>query len=185
MTGRVRDERGLVLPARLMVLGVSAVALSGLVFIATQHDDGDAVSPASGRPTTSATSTPTPHSSPTTSTSTPSAGSSDIVVAPTTTAPPPPVVRRRQIAVVVFNNSNITGLAGRTATAAQRHGWNVVGSDNWYGSIDTSTVYFGTGLKEAARLLARDLGITSVKPFVAPMRADRVTVILTSTYKPS
>jgi hypothetical protein len=83
---------------------------------------------------------------------------------------------------VVFNNSNIKGLAGKTATRAQRAGWNVVATDNWYGTVDTSTVYFPPRLKAAGTLLAKDLGITRVKPAIEPMRPDRLTVILTADF---
>jgi hypothetical protein len=91
-------------------------------------------------------------------------------------------VRRGAYSVVVFNNSNVQGLAGKTATRAQRAGWQVVGTDNWYGTVDASTVYYPARLKAAATLLAKDLGITRVKPSIAPMRADRLTVILTADY---
>ena len=79
----------------------------------------------------------------------------------------------------MFNNSGITGLASRTSGRAQGAGWNVVGSDNWYGTIPASTVYYPPRLKAAAHLLALDLGLHRVMPAVSPMRLDRLTVILT------
>jgi LytR cell envelope-related transcriptional attenuator len=82
----------------------------------------------------------------------------------------------------VFNNSGISGLAGSTAARAQGAGWQVVGSDNWYGTIPATTVYYPAGLHEAGRLLGRDLGISRVKPTIAPMRGDRLTVILTGDH---
>ena len=75
------------------------------------------------------------------------------------------------------------GLAGKTAGRATAAGWNVIGSDNWYGTVDASTVYFGPKMRAAADLLAADLGITVVKPAVEPMRFDRLTVILTADYQ--
>jgi len=173
---RIRDERGVVLPTRLMVFSISAVALAGLVFVATQGDD----SPDEATPAASAQSTSKPPARP------PSTDVPKITPTadPTTTAPAAPV-RRGKVNVVVFNNSNIKGLAGRTATRAQGAGWNVIGSDNWYGTVDASTVYYGPTMKAAAELLARDLGITRVKPSIAPMRPDRLTVILTADFKTS
>jgi hypothetical protein len=165
-----RDQRGLVLPTRLMVFSISVVALAGLAFVATQSGDDtpDTVNPAAvSRPT----ATPKP-----------SGGTTTVPAAPTTSATPKPAVRRGRIYVEVYNNSNVKGLAGKTGTRAQGAGWNVVGTDNWYGTVDTSTVYYGPRLKAAAALLARDLGITKVKPAVAPMRFDRLTVILTGDY---
>jgi hypothetical protein len=164
---RNRDERGLVLPTRLMVLSISAAALAGLAFVATQPgDQPDMASPAAvSQP--KATQDPEP----------------TVPAAPQpTTATPKPAIRRTKYYVVVFNNSNVKGLAGQTATRAQRAGWNVVGTDNWYGTVDASTVYYPARLKAPGALLARDLGISRVKPAIAPMRPDRLTVILTGDY---
>ena len=96
--------------------------------------------------------------------------------------PKKPKVDRSKVYVVVFNNSNVGGLAGRVAAKASQIGWQVVGSDNWYGTIPASTVYFPARLKAQARLLGKDLGITRLKPTIAPMRGDRLTVILTRDY---
>jgi hypothetical protein len=113
---------------------------------------------------------------------------------PSSTAPTPvlehkkkpahkqPSVKRGATYVEVYNNSGIHGLAGRTAARARGAGWQVVGSDNWYGTIDASTVYYPARLHDAAKLLAKDLGIKRLKPAIAPMRFDRLTVILTSDY---
>ena len=88
-------------------------------------------------------------------------------------------MRRGQTYVEVYNNSGISGLAGTTAARAQGAGWQVVGSDNWYGTIPASTVYYPPRLEAAARLLGKDLGVNRLRPAVAPMRLDRLTVILT------
>ena len=66
---------------------------------------------------------------------------------------------------------------------AKTAGWNVVGSDNWYGTIDGTSVYYPPRLKAAARALGRDLGIKKLRPAEEPMRFDRVTVILTDDYR--
>jgi hypothetical protein len=96
--------------------------------------------------------------------------------------PERPVVRRGETYVEVYNNSGISGLAGTTAARAQGAGWQVVGSDNWYGTISASTVYFPPRLRTEAGLLAKDLGIIRLQPAIAPMRFDRLTVILTTDY---
>ncbi len=93
--------------------------------------------------------------------------------------PTKPKVDRSKVYVVVFNNSNVTGLAGRVAAQASQIGWQVVGSDNWYGTIPASTVYYPQRLERAGKLLALDLGIQRTAPAVDPMRLDRLTVILT------
>jgi len=84
-----------------------------------------------------------------------------------------------QVYVEVYNNTSIDGLAASTAAELQDAGWQVVGVDNWYGSIPASTVYHPDGLTADANQLAEELGISRVRGAVAPMRFDRLTVILT------
>jgi hypothetical protein len=162
---RARDERGLALPSPVAAVSLGAVLLAGTAFVATSG--GTERPPVAAR---SVTAIPTP---------TPS------------TAPPPvlekkapkrPAVRRGEVYVEVYNNSGISGLAGSTAGRISGAGWQVVGSDNWYGTIPQSTVYYPQRLRSAARMLARDLGIERLKPAISPMRFDRLTVILTADY---
>ncbi len=93
-----------------------------------------------------------------------------------------PTVRRNTIYVSVFNNSNVTGLAGETASRISTAGWQVVGTDNWYGTIPATTIYYPPRLRGAAEVLSKDIGITRVEPAVDPMSMDRLTVILTSDF---
>src|SRR5690349_245058 len=108
-TGRRRTEDGVVLPTRLMVFSISAVALAGLVFVATQGgNDSSTASPAAS------------HAQPTIGQRDNSAPTITPSVTPTVTATatpkPPPVIDKAKTNVVIFNNSNVKGLAGRTAT---------------------------------------------------------------------
>ena len=116
--------------------------------------------------------TPTPSTSPTPNPSTP----------PVKPKPAKPAIDKGQVYVEVYNNSGVTGLAGRVAGTATQAGWKVVGTDNWYGTIPASTVYYPPKLQRAARALALDLGIRRTVPAVDPMKLDRVTVILTSDH---
>lgn len=176
MVARSRTERGVVLPTRLMVFSISAVALAGLVFVATQGGDPDTAAPSSSaQPTFGPRDNDAPKVTIEESSPTPTVSA--------TPTPEPVVVNKAKTNVVVFNNSNIKGLAGKTATKAQALEWNVVATDNWYGTVDASTVYYGPKLKEAAQSLAKDLGIARVKPAIAPMQFDRLTVILTADYQ--
>ena len=168
MRSRSRDERGNALPSPVAALSLGAVVLAAVAFFTTS---GSADEPAeTARPVT-ATPTPTPAA----------------------TAPEPvieekskpkaekkkPAVRRGDVYVEVYNNSGIPGLAGDTSSRLSGAGWQVVGSDNWYGTIPSSTVYYPERLEPAAKMLARDLGIKRLKPAISPMRLDRLTVILT------
>jgi len=85
-----------------------------------------------------------------------------------------------KVLVDVFNNSGITGLASDKATLLQGAGWNVAGTDDWYGDIPASTVYYPPKLKQDARRLAKVLQVERLHPAVAPMQFDRLTVIFTS-----
>jgi hypothetical protein len=146
------------------MLSVVAVAMASITFVATRDQ-----APTERRVDTatiaSADQTPTtPEATPT-----------------ETTAPKPkPRLKRAEVYVEVFNNSGIKGLAATTAAKATQVGWAVVGEDNWYGVIPTSTVYFPPRLKAAAKLLALDLGIKRTAPSVGVMKRDRLTVILTT-----
>lgn len=159
----MRDERGVAFPSPLVILSIVAVAMAGLAFIATQ-DDGTTDKQVQ------VVADPAPEPTP---------------AAPTKKAvqvKPKPEVKRGEIFVEVYNNSGISGLAGSTAQRASGAGWNVVGSDNWYGTIPASTVYYPPRLEAAALALGKDLGIKRLQKAVDPMRFDRLTVILTSDY---
>lgn len=160
---RRRDESGVALPSPLVALSVIAVAMAGIAFVATGDDEPEKVVPAAQ-----------PSQSPTTPSETPA-----VVEKPKKKAP---AVKRGEIYVEVYNNSNISGLAGRAAAKVDAAGWKVVGSDNWRGTIPASTVYYPQRLERAAKLLGKDLGVKRLKPAVAPMRLDRLTVILTPDF---
>lgn len=166
---RVRDERGVVLPTRLLALCISAVAAAGLVFVANDPDQApkdETASPVVGKPSSEPSATP----------------ASPSVTAAPKPKPEPEPIKRGEVFVEVFNNTRTKGLAGGVAEKAKSAGWNVVGSDNWYGAVDGTSVYYPPRLKEAARELGRDLGIKHLRPAEEPMRFDRVTVILTDDY---
>jgi hypothetical protein len=156
-----RNERGVVFPSPVVILSVVAVAMAGIAFVATR-DSAPQEKQISTISQPEATATPTADASP----SKPA-------------KPKKPQVDRSKVYVVVFNNSNVTGLAGKVAAKASQIGWQVVGSDNWYGTIPASTVYYPQRLAKEGKLLALDLGIQRTAPAVDPMRLDRLTVILT------
>jgi hypothetical protein len=160
---RRRDQRGVAVSTPLALLSAGAVVLAGAAFVLTDDPKPETAvrAAATTAPRPSATSAPAP------------------TRAPVKKKPP---VRRGDTFVEVFNNSGISGLAGSTASRAQGAGWQVVGSDNWYGTIPATTVYFPPRLERQAVLLGKDLGIARIKPAIAPMGGDRLTVILTGDY---
>ena len=163
---RARNERGVAYPSPLVMLCVIAVAMAGVAYVATsgQPETERLVTPASAPQSTappSASTTPKPAPTPA-----PKGGK--------------PVVRRGQVYVEVYNNTSIQGLAGLVAERATDVGWQVVGSDNWVGTIPANTVYFPPRLRPAGRQLALDLGISRLQPAVGAMKLDRLTVVLTA-----
>ncbi|WP_210650124.1 LytR C-terminal domain-containing protein [Nocardioides sp. SYSU D00065] len=164
-SARRHDDRGVAFPSPLVMLSVIAVAMAAVTFVATRDQapterriDTATIASAdrspSAEPAPSATRTPEPK--------------------------PKPQVQRGEVYVEVFNNSGIKGLAATTAAKATGVGWAVVGEDNWYGVIPTTTVYFPPRLEAAAKQLALDLGIERTAPAVGVMKRDRLTVILTA-----
>lgn len=166
---RSRDERGIALPSPVAALSLGAVLLAGIAFVTTS---GDADPPVDAARPVTATPTPTP-AEPSRTPQTP---------AKKKKVAKKPAVRRDEVYVEVYNNSGISGLAGSTAASISGAGWQVVGSDNWYGTIPATTVYYPERLEDAAKMLARDLGIERLKPAISPMRLDRLTVILTNDF---
>jgi hypothetical protein len=165
--GRVRDQRGVVFPSPVVMLSVIAVAMAAIAFVATRGAE-----PSEREVTTVSTdhlpsATPTPVS-PTAS-----------PVKPVKAKPEKPVVKRGQVYVEVYNNSGITGLAGQVSDRVSTVGWQVVGTDNWYGTVPTTTVYYPERLEAAAKTLALDLGVQRTAPAVGAMKLDRLTLILT------
>ena len=171
LVSRVRDERGVVAPSRVMLVAIVAVAIAGASYVATMPDPAESAHTVAAKEPASPTLSPS--APPTSTASTPKQKSKP---------KPKPALKRSDVYVEVFNNSGISGLASRTSDKAQGVGWKVIGSDNWYGTIPATTVYFPQRLEPAAKILARDLGITRLKPAIQPMRFDRLTVILTTDY---
>ncbi|WP_217361309.1 LytR C-terminal domain-containing protein [Aeromicrobium stalagmiti] len=84
----------------------------------------------------------------------------------------------RDATVSVLNNSGIAGAARVFSGKVSQAGWPLGGIGNWTGSIGSNTVYYPPGLQAQAELLGQDVGITRIRPSVAPMRMDRLTIIL-------
>ena len=160
---RMRDQRGIALPSPVVLLSIVAVAMALVAFVVTR---GNGQGEEKVIPTAAVSTSPT--------------------AAPTTTAPAAPKthkpapIKRGKVNVEVFNNSRVKGLAATVGDKAAKAGWNVVGADNWYGSIPATTVYYPARLKAAGKQLALDLGIRRTARAVDPMKMDRLTLILTA-----
>ncbi|MBS45063.1 MAG: hypothetical protein CMH83_18215 [Nocardioides sp.] len=154
----------MVLSSPVVLLSVVAVLLAGFAFVMTRG----------GEPTEREIATPVGATESPSATASPTA---EPTAEPTKKRKKP--VRRAEVLVEVYNNSGVTGLAGSVADSATDIGWQVVGADNWYGSIPENTVYYPARLKRAAKQLALDLGIDRRMPVAGAMKGDRLTVILT------
>lgn len=101
-------------------------------------------------------------------------------VEPTTPTPTEHAKRkvRRTLVVSVFNATQITGLAARTLDQAAAFGWPRGVSGNWSGQVSATTVFYPVGGEAQAKLLASDLGISSVAPSYPPMNPDRLVVVI-------
>ncbi len=177
-----RDERGLVLPSWLVAVSAAAVVLA-LVGFAVSGERDPEVAASDGADPTATPPDPKKKKESADTKDDAKADRKDDRADPKRERPEPEdePVERRTAYVEVYNNSGITGLAGETTAALQDMGWPVVATDNWYGEIPADTVYHPAGLARQAELLADDLGVGRIMPSVAPMRFDRLTVILTGS----
>ena len=175
-----RDERGLVLPSWLVAVSAAAVVLALVGFAVSGERDPDVTTADGANP---ASTTPDPQQKEKESPDGAKADREKERAEPKQQRPKPDdePVERRTAYVEVYNNSGITGLAGETTAGLQDMGWPVVATDNWYGEIPADTVYHPADLAGQAELLADDLGVARIMPSVAPMRFDRLTVILTGS----
>ena len=169
MTARApRGQRGLALPAPVILLSAVAVILAAVAFFVTRNSgSGNQVDLTGAQPTHSPTVSAQPKVS-----RTPTAK-------PTKKALPP--VNRSSINVVVYNNTHLTGLAGTVGAKVQSAGWHFVGTGNWHGTIPATTIYYGAGLKRAAHQLSLDLGVSRTYPAAtgaAGMLPHGLTLIL-------
>ena len=163
-----RDETGAMSSPVALMCG-AAVIMAGLAFLTTDGEQERAV--------VTTVAAPQQEQRPRTSPG-PVRTEKEATVEPR----PEPPLRRDSVYVSVFNNSNVSGLAATTAERIGAVGWQVVGSDNWYGTIPATTIYYPARLEEAARLLSKDLGVPRLMPAVDPMSRDRLTLILTADY---
>lgn len=97
----------------------------------------------------------------------------------------PPAVGAPAVPVSIYNNSNISGLAGRTGDQLRGAGYDVRDVSNYpssQGVLPQSAAYYGTGPgeREAAEAIARELGIQAQpRPDGFDMNTPGVIVIVT------
>jgi hypothetical protein len=161
---RPAGDEGFVMSSPLALMSAAAVLLAGVAFLATDRD------------------TAPPEQAVLATTAKPTEQPVTIEATPEPKKKPEPEVKRTEIYVSVYNNSNITGLASSTASRIGGAGWQVTGSDNWYGTIPATTIYYPPNFKDAAEVLSKDIGVQRLMPAVDPMSMDRLTVILTADF---
>ncbi len=157
----------------MIVLSV-VVCVAAAGWLGVQLIDTDSTSAsADGRPTATAPSPSATAPSPTASDTTepeptePEPTDEGTAEEPERTAP-----------VSVLNNTGIANLATTYAARVRDAGWTISGVGNWRGQIVSNTVYYPSQLEQQARLLADDLDIQRILPRIAPMKSDRITIIL-------
>lgn len=160
------------LPSSVTLGSLALVVAAGVGFVAVTSSASEDTAPiAAARPT----------------------GTTPTTGKPTVVTEKPPQQKTRQhkppmkpasvvppVLVEVYNNSGVSGLAADKAAGLQDAGWNVAGTDNWYGNIVANTVYYPESLRPKAVQLAKELAIARLRPAISPMQFDRLTVIFTS-----
>jgi hypothetical protein len=89
----------------------------------------------------------------------------------------------RPLPVYVLNQTTRQGLAAAVAEDIESAGWSVTKVSWWRGRVPSTTVYYPAGYESAAEALSAAFpGIDRVRPRVAPMPDDALTVILCKEY---
>jgi len=170
----------IVLALALAVVGFIVVWV--WIGLGSDSDTETALPPAGDPATTSVSETPSP------TTSSPSPTSTSASPKPTKTDKPEPTKTQkpepaRNVPVVVFNQTTTPGLAARFAARLEIAGWNVVGVDNWFGTVPATTVYYPPGDEDAAKALRADFpDVGRIRPRLSNMPTDSLTVILTTDF---
>jgi hypothetical protein len=149
-----------------IMLCVGAAGWLGWLFV---DNDPDTPAASATTPTPAVTTTPTP-----TKTTEPT----DEPTTPTPSKTTDEPKANRDVPVAVLNNTTIQGLAATYSAKVRSAGWANVTIGNWRGSISGNTVYFPPQLEQQAKVLGDDLDIGRIMPSIAPMRTDRLTIIL-------
>jgi LytR cell envelope-related transcriptional attenuator len=89
----------------------------------------------------------------------------------------------RPLPVYVLNQTTRRELAAEVAEDIESAGWSIAKVSWWRGVVPSTTVYYPPGHEEAARALSAAFpAIGRVRPRVAPMPDDALTVILCKEY---
>jgi len=78
---------------------------------------------------------------------------------------PPGRIDPGSVSVIVLNASSSAGLAGEVADQLGNRDFDVIGTSVANGASNKSVVRYATGAEREAKLVARVLGIKSIKPF--------------------
>lgn len=87
-------------------------------------------------------------------------------------------------ALTVLNNSRVTGLAAKAARDFAARGWRIAGTGNLSGRLAVTTVYYGTGQRDAAAALrAQFPAIEDMAPRYPGLPGEGgLTVVVTRDY---
>ncbi|MBK5307136.1 MAG: LytR C-terminal domain-containing protein [Frankiaceae bacterium] len=119
---------------------------------------------------------PSPRPTPETITLSPAPATTQAVLAPLPAAAP-------RLALTVLNNSNVTGLAKRSAARYQAAGWPIKLTGSFRGRIPVTTAYYPPEQQASALRLQREFpAIERVRPRFEGLPGSGLTVVLTRDY---
>ncbi|MCQ4120778.1 LytR C-terminal domain-containing protein [Rhodococcus tibetensis] len=186
MSNQKPQSSGPPLRALAMVLISLAILFAGLGFASLGDSDSEDTA-ATVTTTTTTTSAAVPASAAARTTTTVAAGGSGVTSTSASASTTSGAARTSgsgdasSVPVRVFNNSNVTGLAGQTATELTEAGWTVAETGNYSdGTISETTVYYGNSPaeKEAATQIAAELGATAEPRFAGIANSSAGVIVI-------
>lgn len=167
-------------PSGWFIVLTIMICLGGAGWLATLvvGDSGDDTAPARTSATPKPSATPSTSASPEPASPEPESTKKTPKPTPSPSASSAAPTAAREASVSVLNNTGIVGAAKAFSVKVASAGWTLGGIGNWTGSIDGNTIYYPAPLQAQAELLGQDVGIDRIRPSVAPMRMDRLTIIL-------
>ncbi len=167
----------------LSVVALGVVIIGSALWLSSQLGSDDDVIPVEAtqtHPTTSvlaktlATVIPTATTAPVSTTTT---------VAPSTTTTTAPTVRDpEEVTVIVLNSTGVKGMAARLSETLADLGYLTLEADNYSPLLETSVVWFTSGFRLEAEILAGQIPDATIERFVGDEEPADITVVLGASF---